>query len=153
MKFRHNSAHSCTAWEVVVWTAAAVPATYATKAIVHQFVMTWSASADVLALAKLEIKLAQVPEGKNMTFKWRGKPLFVRHRTPDEISREQAVTPASLRDPELDMDRCKRPEWLIVLGVCTHLGQCSTRATFTRKLNTIVVALSLSDCDGICRCR
>jgi len=100
-----------------------VPATYATKAMVHQLVMSWSASADVLALAKLEVKLGLIPEGKNVTLKWRGKPLFVRHRTPDEIAKEQTVTPASLRDPELDTDRCKHPEWLIVLGVCTHLGQ------------------------------
>lgn len=106
----------------VALAAAAVPATYATKAMVHQLVMSWSASADVLALARLEVKLSQIPEGKNVTFKWRGKPLFVRHRTATEITREQAVTPASLRHPELDTDRCARPEWLIVLGVCTHLG-------------------------------
>jgi len=103
-------------------TAAGVPGVYATKAVVHELAQTWSASADVLALAKIEINLGSVPEGKNVTFKWRGKPLFVRHRTADEISREQAVTPAALRDPELDTDRCPRPEWLIVLGVCTHLG-------------------------------
>ena len=107
---------------LIVITAAAVPATYAAKAAVHEFVQTWSASADVLALAKIEINLSTITEGKNVTFKWRGKPLFVRHRTADEISREQAVTAASLRDPELDTDRCKRPEWLVILGVCTHLG-------------------------------
>jgi len=105
--------------------------TYGYKAIVHQFLSSWSASADVLALAKLEVKLGLIPEGKNMTFKWRGKPLFVRHRTAEEIAREQAVTPASLRDPELDTDRCKRPEWLVVLGVCTHLGQCFTVTAVT----------------------
>lgn len=110
------------AFTYVALAAAGVPATYATKAIVHDFVAQWNASADVLALAKLEVKLGAIAEGKNVTLKWRGKPLFVRHRTADEIAREQAVTPASLRDPELDSDRCTRPEWLIVLGVCTHLG-------------------------------
>ena len=110
-----------------------MPATYGTKAMVHQFVQSWSASADVLALARIEIKLGLIPEGKNVTFKWRGKPLFVRHRTPDEIVREQAVSPASLRDPQLDTDRCMRPEWLIVLGVCTHLGRYFTaHATYTQ---------------------
>jgi len=105
-----------------VRAAAAVPSTYATKAVVHQLVQSWSASADVVALAKIEIKIHQIPEGKNMTFKWRGKPLFVRHRTAKEITQEQAATPASLRDPELDSDRCQRPEWLVCIGVCTHLG-------------------------------
>jgi len=102
--------------------AASVPGTYGTKVLVTQMLETWLASADVLALAKIEVNLNSIPEGKNVTFKWRGKPLFVRHRTAEEISREQAVTPASLRDPELDTDRVKRPEWLVCLGVCTHLG-------------------------------
>lgn len=81
-----------------------------------------SASADVLALAKIEIKLSDIPEGKSMTFKWRGKPLFVRHRTASEISAEESVNVSELRDPQPDNARCQRPEWLVVLGVCTHLG-------------------------------
>lgn len=81
-----------------------------------------SASADVLALAKIEIKLSDIPEGKSVTFKWRGKPLFVRHRTGAEISTEQSVNVGDLRDPQPDDARCKNPEWLVVLGVCTHLG-------------------------------
>jgi len=105
------------------FAAAAVPGTYFTKTVVTQFLSTMSASADVLALAKIEVKLDQIPEGKNMTFKWRGKPLFVRHRTAEEIAREEAVTVTTLRDPQADSERVKRPEWLVLLGVCTHLGQ------------------------------
>jgi len=97
-------------------------AAYGAKAIVNQFISSWSASQDVLALAKIEVKLGDIPEGKNMTFKWRGKPLFIRHRTQQEIDEINAVDVASLRDPETDADRAKDPEWLIVLGVCTHLG-------------------------------
>lgn len=81
-----------------------------------------SASADVLALAKIEIKLADIPEGKSVTLKWRGKPLFVRHRTGAEISAEKSVNVSELRDPQTDEERVKRDEWLVVLGVCTHLG-------------------------------
>uniref|UniRef100_A0A8D3AF51 Cytochrome b-c1 complex subunit Rieske, mitochondrial n=1 Tax=Scophthalmus maximus TaxID=52904 RepID=A0A8D3AF51_SCOMX len=81
-----------------------------------------SASADVLALSKIEIKLGDIPEGKNMTFKWRGKPLFVRHRTEKEIATEAAVNLGELRDPQHDKDRVQNPSWVIVLGVCTHLG-------------------------------
>merc|ERR1712137_1080830 len=53
-------------------------AAYGGKSLVNQFISSWSASQDVLALAKIEIKLGDIPEGKNMTFKWRGKPLFIR---------------------------------------------------------------------------
>lgn len=53
---------------------------YTAKTVVTQFVSSMSASADVLALAKIEIKLAEIPEGKSVTFKWRGKPLFIKHR-------------------------------------------------------------------------
>jgi len=95
---------------------------YGAKSIVNQFIMTWSASQDVLALAQIEVKLGDIPEGKNMTFKWRGKPLFIRHRTPEEIEECNAVDPATLRDPQADTERTKDQEWLIVLGVCTHLG-------------------------------
>jgi ubiquinol-cytochrome c reductase iron-sulfur subunit len=117
-----SSSASRKAFTYLVVAAGCVPGTYFTKNVVQQFIMTMSASADVLALAKIEVKLDQIPEGKNMTFKWRGKPLFVRHRTPEEIEREQAVAPGSLRDQQHDNDRIKKPEWLVVLGVCTHLG-------------------------------
>lgn len=95
---------------------------YAAKTVVSEFVASLSASADVLAMAKLEIKLEEIPEGKNMTFKWRGKPLFVRHRTAEEIEAEQNVDVSHLRHQETDADRVKRPEWLVLLGICTHLG-------------------------------
>jgi len=95
---------------------------YAAKSLVSHFVMSWSASQDVLAMAKIEVKLGDIPEGKNMTFKWRGKPLFIRHRTANEIAEVSAVDPASLRDPQTDAERVKDAEWLIILGVCTHLG-------------------------------
>lgn len=81
-----------------------------------------SASADVLALSKIEIKLSDIPQGKNMTFKWRGKPLFVRHHTEKEIATEADVNIAELHDPQHDKDRVINPSWVIVLGVCTHLG-------------------------------
>jgi ubiquinol-cytochrome c reductase iron-sulfur subunit len=116
-------------------------AAYSAKAVVSQFISSMSASADVLALAKIEIKLNDIPEGKSVTFKWRGKPLFIRHRyalclclpvllsdislffrTGEEISKEQSVPVNTLRDPQHDSERATKPEWLIVLGVCTHLG-------------------------------
>lgn len=100
-----------------------------------------AASADVLAQAKVEIDLAAIPEGKNVKpppfpfpipttktqqltkanmdqviIKWRGKPVFIRHRTQDEIKEAEDTKWESLRDPQPDSDRVKKPEWLIMLG-------------------------------------
>ncbi|XP_043517299.1 cytochrome b-c1 complex subunit Rieske, mitochondrial isoform X2 [Frieseomelitta varia] len=106
----------------VTTAATGVTMVYGVKTIVHNLVASLSASADVLALAKIEVKLDSIPEGKNAVFKWRGKPLFVRHRTQKEIDKEAQVNVSSLRDPEADADRVQKSEWLVVLGVCTHLG-------------------------------
>ncbi|MCJ1409255.1 hsp70 nucleotide exchange factor fes1 [Ptychographa xylographoides] len=92
------------------------------KATVQDFLVNMSASADVLAQAKVEIDLAAIPEGKNVIIKWRGKPVFIRHRTADEIKEAEDTDWHKLRDPQPDEDRVKKPEWLIMLGVCTHLG-------------------------------
>lgn len=101
---------------------AGVSAAYLGKTVATSFVLSMAASADVLALAKIEVNLSEIPEGKNMTYKWRGKPLFVRHRTPEEIAQEEAVNIDILRDRQKDSERVVQPEWLIVLGICTHLG-------------------------------
>lgn len=117
-----SSASSRRAFTYLFVGGGTVTAAYATKAVVSEFVSSLSASADVLAMAKIEIKLNDIPEGKNVTFKWRGKPLFVRHRSAEEIEAEQAVDISQLRHQETDSDRVKRPEWLVLLGICTHLG-------------------------------
>jgi ubiquinol-cytochrome c reductase iron-sulfur subunit len=75
-----------------------------------------SASADVLAMAKVEIDLNAIPEGKNVLIKWRGKPVFIRHRTEEEIDRANKVDVKSLRDPQSDEERVQKPEWLVMLG-------------------------------------
>ena len=87
-----------------------------------KFAATMSASADVLALSSLEVDLSKIDVGQTATVKWRGKPVFVRHRSEKEIAREGAVNLAELRDPQQDADRVQKPEWLIALAVCTHLG-------------------------------
>lgn len=92
------------------------------RILVVKFVSSMSASADVLALASAEFDIADVSVGSTITVKWRGKPIFVRRRTADEIAVEAAVPMAHLRDQEEDSERTQNPEWLIVLGICTHLG-------------------------------
>lgn len=119
---KNNSADDRAGFTYLMVGGAAVSTAYVAKSLVTSFVSSMSASADVLAMAKIEIKLSDIPEGKSVTFKWRGKPLFIRHRTAAEISTEQAVATGSLRDPQADSERVKKPEWLVVIGVCTHLG-------------------------------
>ncbi|KXN83621.1 Cytochrome b-c1 complex subunit Rieske, mitochondrial [Leucoagaricus sp. SymC.cos] len=92
------------------------------KSSISEFLQTMAASADVLALAKVEVDLTTIPKGKNVIIKWRGKPVFVRHRTQAEIDEARNVNWKSFRDPQSDEDRVKKPEWLVMLGVCTHLG-------------------------------
>lgn len=89
-----------------------------------KFISTLSASADVLALASLEVDLTQIPVGQSMTVKWRGKPVFIRHRRPEEIARAEKENADEMRDHQLDSARYKegKPQWLVMLGICTHLG-------------------------------
>lgn len=82
-----------------------------------------AASADVLAQAKVEVDLAAIPEGKNVIIKWRGKPVFVRHRTADEIKEADDTKWEALRDPQPDSDRVKKPEWLIMVGTYTSYAK------------------------------
>lgn len=89
---------------------------------VMKIVGSLSATADVLALGTVEVDLAGIAEGTSAIVKWRGKPVFVKHRTAKEIASAQADDNAELRDPQTDAERVKVPEWMIVLGICTHLG-------------------------------
>jgi ubiquinol-cytochrome c reductase iron-sulfur subunit len=92
------------------------------KNIVMDYLVHLSASADVLAMAKVEVDLSSIPEGKNVILKWRGKPVFIRHRTASEIEEARSVNISELRHQQTDDQRTKKPEWLVMLGVCTHLG-------------------------------
>ncbi len=86
-------------------------------------------AADTLALATTEVDLSQIPEGGEITVMWRGGPVFVRHRTPADIEAAREVNVGGLRDPQTDQERlipdsdgAFHPEFLIMRGVCTHLG-------------------------------
>ncbi|PIN00147.1 Ubiquinol cytochrome c reductase, subunit RIP1 [Handroanthus impetiginosus] len=92
------------------------------RLLVLKFVLSMSASKDVLALASIEVDLSSIEPGTTVTVKWRGKPVFIRRRTEDDIKLANSVDIASLRDPQEDAVRVKNPEWLVVVGVCTHLG-------------------------------
>lgn len=103
---------------------------YATTAVgvvgaglaVWPFIHSMNPAADVLALSSTEVDLSPVEEGQAITVTWRGKPVFVRHRTAEEIETARSVNVSELRDPQTDEDRVQKPEWLIAIGICTHLG-------------------------------
>src|SRR3546814_15901945 len=84
-------------------------------------------SADVLALASIEVDISSIAAGQGITVKWRGKPVFIRHRTPKAIEEARSTPIAELRDPQTDKARVKNPEFLVVVGICTHLGRSEER--------------------------
>lgn len=89
---------------------------------VWPFIDSLNPAADTLAMSTIEVDLAPIQEGQAITVKWRGKPVFVRHRTAAEIEQARAVNVAELRDKQSDADRVKKDQWLVMVGVCTHLG-------------------------------
>ncbi len=86
------------------------------------FVTSMNPAADIRAQASTDIELEGVEEGQSITVLWRGKPVFIRHRTPAEIEKARQVSVTDLPDPEADDHRVQRAEWLVVVGICTHLG-------------------------------
>ena len=78
--------------------------------------------ASVKALATTEVDISKIEQGKTITVLWRGKPVFIRKRTKEEINEAQSVKLEELKDPQKDQERVKKAEWLVMVGVCTHLG-------------------------------
>lgn len=84
------------------------------------FVASMNPSSDVLAKAETEVDLTDIPAGGMRTVAWQGKPVFILRRTPEEIQAAQSSN--GIIDPEPDNKRVQKPEWLVVIGVCTHMG-------------------------------
>jgi ubiquinol-cytochrome c reductase iron-sulfur subunit len=93
-------------------------------ALAWPFIDSMNPSSDVLALSSTEVDLTPIVAGQAITVLWRGKPVFVRHRTPEEIKSAEDVKASALIDPQPDSARVKagHTEWLVVIGICTHLG-------------------------------
>ena len=91
-------------------------------AVVWPLVDQMNPDASVKALASTEVDVSSVKPGNTITVLWRGKPVFIRRRTPEEISDAKSVKMEDLIHPEKDEDRAKNPEWLVMVGVCTHLA-------------------------------
>jgi ubiquinol-cytochrome c reductase iron-sulfur subunit len=111
--------------------AAGAAAVGAAVPFVWSLVNQMNPSADTLALASVEFPLSKVQPGQQVVIKWRGKPVFVRNRTPAEIAAAQKTPLSELKDPQPDSERVKagKEQWLILVGSCTHLGCVPTFAT------------------------
>ena len=93
-----------------------------TAAFIWPFLKSMNPAEDTIALGTTEVDVSQIEEGQSITVKWRGKPVFIRKRTLEEINEAKKVNMDDLKDPEADVDRVKKDEWLVLVGVCTHLG-------------------------------
>ena len=93
-------------------------------AIAWPLIDSMNPAADVLALSSTDVDLSPIAAGSAITILWRGKPVFVRHRTSEEIKAAETVPLADLIDPQADSARVQKghDQWLVVVGVCTHLG-------------------------------
>jgi ubiquinol-cytochrome c reductase iron-sulfur subunit len=91
-------------------------------AAVWPLISQMNPDASTLALASTELDVSAIPAGQIVTIKWRGRPVFVRHRTPAEIEKARQGDNEPMPDPATDASRVQKPEFLIVVGVCTHLG-------------------------------
>ena len=99
-------------------TAAAVGGVIALWPFIDQM----NPAADTLALKEVEFDLSPIQPGQIVTIEWQKKPVFIRRRTPEEIKEAQDVPLDELKDPQADSARVQKPEWLIVVAICTHLG-------------------------------
>jgi ubiquinol-cytochrome c reductase iron-sulfur subunit len=91
-------------------------------ATIWPFISQMSPSADVLAQKEIEFDLSPIAVGQIVTVKWQSKPVFVWHRTAADIKAAETAKLADLRDPQTDQARVQKPEWLVLIGICTHLG-------------------------------
>lgn len=106
-----------------LYVATGMAATVGAAATLWPFIDSMRPSADVGALASVDVDLSPIEPGQRVTIKWRGRPVFIVHRTEALIEQARVDDNApDLIDPAPDSARVERPEWLVVVGVCTHLG-------------------------------
>ena len=105
-----------------LFTASYTMGAVGVAAAVWPLVDQMNPDSSVKALASTEVDVSSLEPGKSITVLWRGKPVFIKRRTQEEITEARNVSIKDLPHPEKDEDRAKNPEWLVMLGVCTHLG-------------------------------
>jgi len=111
----------------ILFIATGAVATFGAGAMLWPLIDQMNPDVSTVAMASIEVDLSAIQVGQIVTVKWRGGPVFIRHRTPKEISDAHDAQLGDLRDPQTDADRVQKPEWLIVVGICTHLGCVPTQ--------------------------
>ena len=117
----HNPTDEPTRRDFLFLTAGAMAAVGA-GSVAWPFINQWSPAKDTLAMSTTEVDLTPIQAGQAITVMWRGKPVFIRHRTAEEIAAAKAVDVTTLRDKQADEDRVQKDQWLVMVGICTHLG-------------------------------
>jgi ubiquinol-cytochrome c reductase iron-sulfur subunit len=119
-----ETAHPTTTRRDFLYIATGAVAGVGAIASIWPFISQMNPDASVLALASTEVDLTPIAEGQILTVKWRGKPVFVWRRTKKDIEAARAVPLSQLIDPQTDQARVKEghDQWLVVVGICTHLG-------------------------------
>ncbi|AIK96732.1 ubiquinol-cytochrome c reductase iron-sulfur subunit [Candidatus Odyssella acanthamoebae] len=102
-------------------SACAFAAVGAGAAIVP-FIQSMNPAEDVLASSTVDVDVSKLNPGESLTAMWRGKPIFIKRRTEEEVKAVRAIPLKELKDPQTDQARVEQPDWLVVIGVCTHLG-------------------------------
>ncbi|MCS6855276.1 MAG: ubiquinol-cytochrome c reductase iron-sulfur subunit [Elioraea sp.] len=116
-----GSADEATRRDFLSLTTTAVAAV-GVAAFAWPFIHSMNPAADTLAVASTEVDLAPIAEGMAITVMWRGKPIFIRHRTAEDIRLARETPLSALPDPQRDQDRVQKDQWLVMVGICTHLG-------------------------------
>ncbi len=109
--------------DFIVLTATAVAAVGA-AACTWPLIDSLNPAANVLAMSSIEVDLSEIKPGQTIKVKWRGKPVFITHRTEAQIAEAKAAPLSELKDPQTDEERVKpgHEQWLVMIAVCTHLG-------------------------------
>lgn len=116
-----KSAKSDSRRDFLALTAASFGAVGA-GSVAWPFINSMNPAKDTLALSTTEVNLTPIQVGQSITVMWRGKPVFIRRRSEKEIAEARDVDTSKLIDPQSDEERVQNPEWLVLVGVCTHLG-------------------------------
>ncbi len=118
-----NNSSGTTRRDFMTLTAGAIAAVGGAS-VAWPFIDSMNPAADVLALSSVEVDLSPIKEGQTIKVKWRGVPVFIRHRTKADIEESRKVSLSELKDPQKDEERVQKghDQWLVMVGVCTHLG-------------------------------
>jgi ubiquinol-cytochrome c reductase iron-sulfur subunit len=117
----HGDGEGQTRREFLYLAAGAIGAV-GSAGVAWELINSMNPATDTLALSTIDVNLAPISEGMGVVHMWQGKPVFIRHRTAEEIASAENVKQSDLIDPATDQSRVKKSPWLVLIGICTHLG-------------------------------